>query len=99
MGKIINLPAELSLADLHTLAVSLRQEVAAFTPAPPRLPVRYATASQTEEIGRLVKHPRISRQHKTRVLVNIRRLDTQAAALCIRTLHQLIAGETDTVAA
>jgi len=46
--------------------------------------VQYATASQKEEIIRLLNHPLITRQEKTKMLLNINRLDeeraTQAAA-------------------
>ena len=51
-------------------------------------PVVYATASQKEEIIRLLNHPVITRQEKTKMLLNINRLTEDAAAALLEMLPQ-----------
>ncbi|MEJ7662498.1 MAG: hypothetical protein WKG07_24500 [Hymenobacter sp.] len=41
--------------------------------------MQYATASQKEEIIRLLNHPVITRPEKTKMLLNINRLDEERA--------------------
>ncbi|WP_240737374.1 hypothetical protein [Hymenobacter metallicola] len=52
--------------------------------------VTYATASQKEEIIRLVNHPVITRQEKTKMLLNINRLDEERATSAINKLKKAI---------
>jgi hypothetical protein len=58
-------------------------------PAAPA-PVVYATASQKEEIIRLLNHPVITRQEKTKMLLNINRLDEERATAAIAKLRTAI---------
>jgi hypothetical protein len=66
------------------------------TPAPVEaaaeaaVPVQYATASQKEEIIRLLNHPLITRQEKTKMLLNINRLDEERATQAIAKLRKAI---------
>jgi len=53
-------------------------------------PVRYATAAQKEEIIRLLNHPVISRPEKTKMLLNINRLDEERAVQAIAKLRKAI---------
>ena len=53
-------------------------------------PVMYATASQKEEIIRLLNHPVITRQEKTKMLLNINRLDEERATAAIAKLRTAI---------
>lgn len=53
-------------------------------------PVVYATASQKEEIIRLLNHPVITRQEKTKMLLNINRLDEERATAAIAKLRSAI---------
>ncbi len=53
-------------------------------------PVVYATASQKEEIIRLLNHPVITRQEKTKMLLNINRLDEERATAAIAKLRTAI---------
>jgi hypothetical protein len=53
-------------------------------------PVQYATASQKEEIIRLLNHPVITRQEKTKMLLNINRLDEERATAAIAKLRTAI---------
>ena len=53
-------------------------------------PVQYATASQKEEIIRLLNHPVITRQEKTKMLLNINRLDEERATAAITKLRTAI---------
>ena len=46
-------------------------------------PVQYATAAQKEEIIRLLNHPVITRPEKTKMLLNINRLDEERATQAI----------------
>ncbi|TGE29392.1 hypothetical protein [Hymenobacter metallicola] len=52
--------------------------------------VAYATASQKEEIIRLLNHPVITRQEKTKMLLNINRLDEERATQAIAKLKKAI---------
>ncbi|MGI4874738.1 MAG: hypothetical protein ACRYFX_26585 [Janthinobacterium lividum] len=58
--------------------------------ATPTAPVQYATASQKEEIIRLLNHPLITRQEKTKMLLNINRLDEERATQAIAKLRKAI---------
>jgi len=53
-------------------------------------PVQYATAAQKEEIIRLLNHPVITRQEKTKMLLNINRLDGERAVQAIAKLGNAI---------
>ena len=53
-------------------------------------PVQSATASQKEEIIRLLNHPVITRQEKTKMLLNINRLDEERATAAIAKLRTAI---------
>ena len=64
------------------------------TPAP----VQYATASQKEEIIRLLNHPLITRQEKTKMLLNINRLDEERATQAIAKLRKAIEDREGTTA-
>ena len=52
--------------------------------------VQYATASQKEEIIRLLNHPVITRPEKTKMLLNINRLDEERALQSIAKLRKAI---------
>ncbi|MDJ0364735.1 hypothetical protein QMK33_06190 [Hymenobacter sp. H14-R3] len=54
------------------------------------VPVQYATASQKEEIIRLLNHPLVTRQEKTKMLLNINRLDEERATQAIAKLRKAI---------
>jgi hypothetical protein len=64
--------------------------VAPAAEAPAAAPVVYATASQKEEIIRLLNHPVITRQEKTKMLLNINRLDEERATAAITKLRTAI---------
>lgn len=53
-------------------------------------PVKYATAAQKEEIIRLLNHPLITRQEKTKMLTNMNRLDEERATQAITKLNKAI---------
>jgi hypothetical protein len=53
-------------------------------------PVQYATAAQKEEIIRLLNHPVITRPEKTKMLLNINRLDEERAVQAIAKLRNAI---------
>jgi len=53
-------------------------------------PVQYATASQKEEIIRLLNHPVITRPEKTKMLLNINRLDEERAVQAVAKLRKAI---------
>ncbi|WP_236705077.1 hypothetical protein [Hymenobacter sp. AT01-02] len=59
--------------------------VVAESPAP-----SYASASQKEEIIRLLNHPVITRPEKTKMLLNINRLDEERATQAIAKLKKAI---------
>ena len=52
--------------------------------------LQYATASQKEEIIRLLNHPVITRPEKTKMLLNINRLDEERAIQAIAKLRKAI---------
>lgn len=52
--------------------------------------VTYASAGQKEEIIRLLNHPVITRQEKTKMLLNINRLDDERATQAIAKLKKAI---------
>ncbi|WP_375435117.1 hypothetical protein [uncultured Hymenobacter sp.] len=52
--------------------------------------VTYASAAQKEEIIRLLNHPVITRQEKTKMLLNINRLDDERATQAIAKLKKAI---------
>jgi hypothetical protein len=66
--------------------------------APATAPVQYATASQKEEIIRLLNHPLITRQEKTKMLLNINRLDEERATQAIAKLRKAIEDREGTTA-
>ena len=61
-------------------------------------PVQYATASQKEEIIRLLNHPLVTRQEKTKMLLNINRLDEERATQAIAKLRKAIEDREGTTA-
>jgi hypothetical protein len=65
----------------HGTAVAAEQAAA---------PVQYATAAQKEEIIRLLNHPVITRPEKTKMLLNINRLDEERAVQAIAKLRKAI---------
>jgi hypothetical protein len=78
-------------------AVPAMQVVPAETPVPAAeqaataaAPVQYATAAQKEEIIRLLNHPVITRPEKTKMLLNINRLDEERAVQAIAKLRKAI---------
>jgi len=79
-------------------AASAAPAVAAEAPAMKAVPaeqpaapaVAYASASQKEEIIRLLNHPVITRQEKTKMLLNINRLDEERATQAIAKLRKAI---------
>ncbi|WP_210464316.1 hypothetical protein [Rufibacter roseolus] len=66
--------------------------VVAAAPAPvaEEAPVKYATAKQKEEIIRLLNNPVITRQEKTKMLLNINKLDEERAKQSIVKLKKVI---------
>lgn len=52
--------------------------------------IAYATAAQKEEIIRLLNHPVITRQEKTKMLLNINRLDEERATQAVAKLRKAI---------
>jgi hypothetical protein len=69
------------------------------TPAEMPAPVQYATAAQKEEIIRLLNHPLITRQEKSKMLLNINRLDEERATAAITKLRKAIEDREGTPAA
>jgi hypothetical protein len=57
--------------------------------------VRYASAKQKEEIIRLLNSPVITRQEKTKMLLNINRFDEERAAQAIEKLKKVIEDRED----
>lgn len=56
----------------------------------PQTPIQYATASQKEEIIRLLNHPMITRQEKTKMLLSINRMDEERATIAIAKMRKAI---------
>jgi hypothetical protein len=63
--------------------------------AEPAAGVRYASAKQKEEIIRLLNNPVITRQEKTKMLLNINRFDEERAAQAIDKLKKVIEDRED----
>jgi len=61
----------------------------------PAAGVRYASAKQKEEIIRLLNNPVITRQEKTKMLLNINRFDEERAAQAIDKLKKVIEDRED----
>ncbi|KAA6434726.1 hypothetical protein ACD591_05100 [Rufibacter glacialis] len=59
-------------------------------PVAEEAPVKYATAKQKEEIIRLLNNPVITRQEKTKMLLNINKLDEERAKQSIVKLKKVI---------
>ncbi|WP_207431321.1 hypothetical protein [Sabulibacter ruber] len=59
-------------------------------PVAEEAPVKYATAKQKEEIIRLLNNPVITRQEKTKMLLNINKLDEERAKQSITKLKKVI---------
>ena len=59
-------------------------------PAQEEANVKYATAKQKEEIIRLLNNPVITRQEKTKMLLNINKLDEERAKQSIQKLKKVI---------
>ncbi|WP_242917492.1 hypothetical protein [Pontibacter liquoris] len=68
---------------------------AAETVAEESTSVRYASAKQKEEIIRLLNNPVITRQEKTKMLLNINRFDEERAAQAIEKLKKVIEDRED----
>jgi hypothetical protein len=60
------------------------------TAAPAEASIKYASAKQKEEIIRLLNHPVITRQEKTKMLLNINKLDEERAVQVIAKLGKVI---------
>ncbi|AMJ65121.1 hypothetical protein [Hymenobacter sp. PAMC 26628] len=84
-------PAPVAAADPVVAAMQVvpADALAAGAPAAPA-PVQYATAAHKEEIIRLLNHPVITRQEKTKMLLNINRLDEERAIQAIAKLGNAI---------
>ncbi|RZK22707.1 MAG: hypothetical protein EOO56_07580 [Hymenobacter sp.] len=85
--SVVTEPAPVMRAVTNTPAPA---PVEAPAPAAENVPVQYATASQKEEIIRLLNHPLITRQEKTKMLLNINRLDEERATQAIAKLRKAI---------
>lgn len=75
---------------LEVPAMQVVPAEAATVAAEPLAPVQYATAAQKEEIIRLLNHPVITRPEKTKMLLNINRLDEERATAAIAKLRKAI---------
>ena len=69
--------------------------VAAEQQQEPVASVRYASAKQKEEIISLLNNPTITRQEKTKMLLNINRFDEERAAQAIEKLKKVIEDRED----
>ncbi|WP_254846615.1 hypothetical protein [Hymenobacter sp. CRA2] len=76
-------PMKAVKTDQPTPAVAEPMAPAASNPA-------YATAQQKEEIIRLLNHPVVTRQEKTKMLLNINKLDQERATQAIANLKKTI---------
>ncbi len=90
-----NVPAAVAAIPAPVAAQPLMHVVAAETSATEVAeaavaPVHYATAAQKEEIIRLLNHPVITRPEKTKMLLNINRLDEERAVQAIAKLRRAI---------
>ena len=87
--------AAVAPAEVTMKASSAEKEPAKETPAAPvaeaeMANVKYATAKQKEEIIRLLNNVVITRQEKTKMLLNINKLDEERAAQSIQKLRKVI---------
>ncbi|PSR52245.1 hypothetical protein AHMF7605_01255 [Adhaeribacter arboris] len=71
-------------------AVPAEAEKHEAAPAPAASSVKYASAKQKEEIIRLLNNPVITRQEKTKMLLNINKLDEERATQAIAKLKKVI---------
>ena len=83
-------PQVQAAAPLPAMQVVPAEAPAAAEAAPAPAPVQYATAAHKEEIIRLLNHPVITRQEKTKMLLNINRLDEERAIQAIAKLGNAI---------
>ncbi|RNI22636.1 hypothetical protein [Rufibacter latericius] len=86
-------PAEPAVAEVPAVAATAPATPAPAAPAAPvveEAPVKYATAKQKEEIIRLLNNPVITRQEKTKMLLNINKLDEERAKQSIVKLKKVI---------
>ncbi len=81
-------PATMKIAGNTTGLVDEFADKPVFGPGPA---VDYATGEQQQEITRLLNHPLITRQEKTKMLLNIKRLDRERARQAIVKLRGAIA--------
>jgi hypothetical protein len=79
-------PAPAPAAEVVAPMKAVATETAAEAPSA----VTYASAGQKEEIIRLLNHPVITRQEKTKMLLNINRLDDERATQAIAKLKKAI---------
>jgi hypothetical protein len=89
-------PKVAAKAEEVAMTASSKEEVSAKTEAPvPTVAaeepiMKYATAKQKEEIIRLLNNVVITRQEKTKMLLNINKLDEERAAQSIQKLRKVI---------
>ncbi|MBC6988681.1 MULTISPECIES: hypothetical protein [Hymenobacter] len=83
-------PAAAPAAQPAAMKAVPAEPVAPAAEAPATTAVAYATAPQKEEIIRLLNHPVITRQEKTKMLLNINRLDEERATQAIAKLKKAI---------
>lgn len=83
-------PAPVAAQPVPAMQVVPAETPAATAEAAAVAPVQYATASQKEEIIRLLNHPVITRPEKTKMLLNINRLDEERALQAIAKLRKAI---------
>ncbi|GAA4035261.1 hypothetical protein GCM10022409_19850 [Hymenobacter glaciei] len=89
-APIAQVPAVAAVAQPVPAMQVVPAEVPAVAAETPAAPVQYATASQKEEIIRLLNHPVITRPEKTKMLLNINRLDEERAIQAIAKLRKAI---------
>jgi hypothetical protein len=94
-APVVSAPAPVSPEVPIMRAVPTESLTAPHTPegdpmAASQPPVQYATASQKEEIIKLLNHPLITRQEKTKSLLAINRLDEPTATSAIARLRKAI---------
>lgn len=71
--------------------IDLMESIAAhFEALAAQPPVQYATGDQREELIRLLNHPLVTRQEKTKMLLAISCLDFERAASAIANIRQAI---------
>ena len=82
-------------ATMKAAPATAATEAAAADAEPATAGVRYASAKQKEEIIRLLNSPVITRQEKTKMLLNINRFDEERAAQAIEKLKKVIEDRED----